>query len=83
MLVHLKYYTINQINRISKKWNPPAFKRPSLTQTGRGVAQFPAEGFDPKVQQHKCDKKKTKAGRKQAKETMWRVRYSARRSSLC
>lgn len=73
MLVNLKYCTITQINRISKKWNPPAFKRFSRTRTGRGAPQFPAEGFDPEVQQHKCDKKKTKAGRKQAKDTMWRV----------
>lgn len=61
----MKYYTITQMNLISK--------RLSLTQTGRGAAQFPAEGFDPEVQQHKCDKKKMKAGRKRAKETMWWV----------
>lgn len=41
------YYTITQINQISK--------RLSLTQAGQGAPQFPAEGFDPEVQQHKCD----------------------------
>lgn len=62
MLVPLKHYTITQINQTSKCL--------SLSQTGRGAPQFPAESFDPEVQQHKCDKKKTKAGRKQAKEKM-------------